>query len=101
LLDEHIRIRVVDFGLSKSFSKSNPFLQTTCGSPAYVSPEIIREEPYTAAADAWSAGVLLYASVTGGLPFNGDNITLMWQAILTATPLIPAQISHQLRSLIL
>jgi serine/threonine protein kinase len=101
LLDDALHIRVVDFGLSKNFSKSNPFLQTTCGSPAYVSPEIIREEPYTAAADAWSAGVLLYASVTGGLPFNGGNLTLMLQAILTATPVIPAQISPQLRSVIL
>jgi serine/threonine protein kinase len=101
LLDHHMNVRVVDFGLSKNFSKANPFLQTTCGSPAYVSPEIIREEPYTAAADAWSAGVLLYASVCGGLPFNGDNLTLMLQAILTTTPVIPSQMSPQLRSLIL
>jgi serine/threonine protein kinase len=59
LLDANYNIRVVDFGLSRAFTKGNPFLQTTCGSPAYVSPEIIKEEPYTAAADVWSSGILL------------------------------------------
>jgi serine/threonine protein kinase len=100
LLDSSNNIRVVDFGLSRAFTKGNPFLQTTCGSPAYVSPEIIKEEPYTAAADVWSSGVLLYAMVCGQLPFDGDNLSLMLQAILTANPIIPAQLSIELRSLL-
>jgi serine/threonine protein kinase len=96
-----MNIRVVDFGFSKAFSRGNPFLETQCGSPAYISPEIIREEPYTAAADAWSAGVLLYALVCGGLPLNGDNLANLLHGILTATPYLPPQLSPQLRSLIL
>jgi serine/threonine protein kinase len=100
LLDVSYNIRVVDFGLSKSFSKGNPFLQTTCGSPAYVSPEIIREEPYTAAADVWSAGILLYAMVCGQLPFDGENLSLMLQAILSTSPVIPSHLSPELRSLL-
>jgi hypothetical protein len=100
LLDEYGNIRLVDFGLSKAFSKSNPFLQTTCGSPAYVSPEIIREEPYTAAADVWASGVLLYAMVCGGLPFDGDNLGSMLQAVLVANPVLPSHISPELRGLL-
>jgi serine/threonine protein kinase len=100
LLDQHSNIRVVDFGLSKTFSKQNPFLQTTCGSPAYVSPEIIREEPYTTAADVWASGVLLYAMVCGTLPFDGDNLRAMLQAILSATPILPNSISPELRGLL-
>jgi serine/threonine protein kinase len=100
LLDQYSNIRVVDFGLSKNFSKQNPFLQTTCGSPAYVSPEIIREEPYTTAADVWASGVLLYAMVCGSLPFDGDNLSAMLQAILSASPIIPGTISPELRSLL-
>jgi serine/threonine protein kinase len=101
LLDENYNIRVVDFGLSKGFSKANPYMQTTCGSPAYVSPEIIKEEPYTAAADIWSAGVLLYAMVCGQLPFDGDNLTSMLQAILFKNPVMPAHLSPNIRSLLL
>jgi serine/threonine protein kinase len=100
LLDQYDNIRVVDFGLSKSFSKSNPFLQTTCGSPAYVSPEIIREEPYTAAADVWASGVLLYAMVCGTLPFDGENMSGLLQAILSATPSLPSHVSPELRGLL-
>jgi serine/threonine protein kinase len=100
LLDSNHNIRVVDFGLSKAFSKDNPFLQTTCGSPGYVSPEIIREEPYTSAADVWSAGILLFAMLTGTLPFDGDNLSTMLNAILTLEPAIPPHLSPELRDLL-
>ena len=100
LLDKNYNIRLVDFGLSKAFSKTDPFLQTTCGSPAYVAPEIIKEKPYTSAADIWSLGVLLYAMVVGTLPFNGDNISFMLQQIITVNPPIPKNLSPELRQLI-
>lgn len=100
LLDKNYNVRLVDFGLSKAFSKNDPFLQTTCGSPAYVAPEIIKEKPYTSAADIWSLGVLLYAMVAGHLPFNGDNISMMLQEILNSKPQIPKSLSPNLRELI-
>ncbi|OHS99133.1 CAMK family protein kinase [Tritrichomonas foetus] len=100
LLDRNFNVRLVDFGLSKAFSKTDPFLQTTCGSPAYVAPEIIKEKPYTSAADIWSLGVLLYAMVVVTLPFNGDNISFMLQQIISVNPPIPNSLSPELRSLI-
>lgn len=100
LLDRNYNVRLVDFGLSKAFSKNDPFLQTTCGSPAYVAPEIIKEKPYTSAAEIWSLGVLLYAMVVGTLPFNGDNISLMLQRIINDKPVIPNFLSPNLKLLI-
>ncbi|KAK8867004.1 hypothetical protein M9Y10_009973 [Tritrichomonas musculus] len=100
LLDKYLNIRLVDFGLSKTFKKTDPFLMTTCGSPAYVSPEIIKELPYTAAADIWSAGVLLYAMVVGTLPFYGDNISALLNQILTASPPLPNNLSPELKLLL-
>ncbi|OHT09783.1 CAMK family protein kinase [Tritrichomonas foetus] len=100
LLDRNFNIRLCDFGLSKAFSTDDPFLKTTCGSPAYVAPEVIKEKPYTSAADIWSAGVLLYAMVCATLPFNGDNITLMLQQIIRWNPPIPNSLSPELRALI-
>jgi serine/threonine protein kinase len=100
LLDSNHNIRLVDFGLSKPFSKDNPFLQTCCGSPGYVSPEIIREQPYTAASDVWSLGILLWAMLQADLPFYSDNMPTMLNLILTSQPNIPAHLSPELRDLI-
>ena len=100
LLDKYNNVRLVDFGLSRAFSKVDPFLQTTCGSPAYLAPEIIREQPYTATADIWSIGVLLYAMVVGALPFGGENISALLNNILNTTPLIPNCLSPELRHLL-
>jgi serine/threonine protein kinase len=100
LLDQQGNIRVVGFAFSESFSRSDPFLETTCGSPAYVSPEIIREEPYTAAADVWASGVLLYVMLCGSLLFNGGKLSVMQQAILSSNPFLPNHISPELRELI-
>jgi tRNA A-37 threonylcarbamoyl transferase component Bud32 len=99
LLDRFNNIRLVDFGLSNSFSQENPFLTTICGSPAYVSPEVFREEPYTTAADVWASGVLLYAMTCSCLPFEGENLTAMLQAILAAAPVLPARCSPEFRAL--
>ena len=100
LLDRYNNIRLVDFGLSKAFTKGDPFLITTCGSPAYVSPEIIREQPYTSAADVWSAGIVLYAMVVGALPFSADSVPMMLQQVVTVNPILPNNLSPDLRNLL-
>jgi hypothetical protein len=101
LLDEQGHIRIVDFGFSRGFSKLNPLMDTTCGSPPYMSPELLREEQYTAASDIWSAGVLLYVMVIGHFPFRGASFAQLIQQICTAPPEIPPHISTGLRSLLL
>jgi serine/threonine protein kinase len=100
LLDSNNNIRLVDFGLSKAFTKDNPFLVTACGSPGYVAPEVINEQRYTAAADIWSAGILLYAMVVGTLPFMADNVPAMLKKVLSSEPMIPVHLSPELRDLL-
>jgi serine/threonine protein kinase len=87
---------LVDFGLSKAFTADNPFMQTTCDSPGSVAPEIVQEKPYTAAADIWSAGILLYAMFTGNLPFTGDSIAQQLNRIVTAQVVIAPHLSPEL-----
>lgn len=45
LLDEHLNIKIIDFGLSNFFSASQ-LLKTPCGSPSYAAPELIRKVEY-------------------------------------------------------
>jgi serine/threonine protein kinase len=75
-------------------------MQTTSGPPVYVSPEIIREEPYTATADIQAAGVLLYAMVCNGFPFDGESITALVQMILTKTLMWRSYLSGEIRRLL-
>ncbi|OHT01085.1 5'-AMP-activated protein kinase catalytic subunit alpha-2 [Tritrichomonas foetus] len=100
LLDKNLNARLIDFGLSNTFSDEQPELSTACGSPAYAAPEMVRGMPYTKMADIWSAGVLLYAMVTGTLPFDDDNVQMMLQKIAYTEPSYPSNLSLQLIDLL-
>ena len=69
LFDKYFNIRLVDFGLSKSFIDEEPSYNSICGSPYYVSPEILKGEKYSTPTDIWSLGIVLYSMVNGSLPF--------------------------------
>ncbi|XP_071504512.1 LOW QUALITY PROTEIN: serine/threonine-protein kinase BRSK2-like, partial [Diadema antillarum] len=74
LLDDKNNIRVADFGMA-SLQLDHSLLETSCGSPHYACPEVIRGEKYDGRkADVWSAGVILYALLVGALPFDDDNL---------------------------
>ncbi|XP_041918117.1 serine/threonine-protein kinase BRSK2-like isoform X5 [Alosa sapidissima] len=74
LLDEKNNIRVADFGMA-SLQVGDSLLETSCGSPHYASPEVIRGEKYDGRkADVWSCGVILFALLVGALPFDDDNL---------------------------
>ncbi|KAJ6792489.1 putative CBL-interacting protein kinase 6 [Iris pallida] len=81
LLDEQGNLKVADFGLS-AFAGPDGLLHTTCGTPAYVAPEVIANKGYDGAkADLWSCGVILYVLLAGFLPFQDDNILAMYKKI--------------------
>jgi serine/threonine protein kinase len=100
LLDRNDNIRLIDFGLSKYFTKGTPTLVTACGSPAYCAPDMIRGELYTKAADIWSAGVLLYAMVAGTLPYNADSIPDLLHKIVFDDIEYPQLMSRSLTDLL-
>jgi BR serine/threonine kinase len=63
LLDEGNELLIADFGFACWMP--NNVANTSCGSPLYAAPEIIRGVPYDGRlADVWSAGVILYAMIT-------------------------------------
>ncbi|KAG2380570.1 hypothetical protein LR48_Vigan11g048100 [Vigna angularis] len=84
LLDEDGNLKVSDFGLSAlaETKHQDGLLHTTCGTPAYVAPEVINRRGYDGAkADIWSCGVILYVLLAGFLPFRDPNLMEMYRKI--------------------
>jgi serine/threonine protein kinase len=100
LLDRHNNIRVIDFGLSNQFNSVRPLMNTACGSPPYASPEMIKGNPYSQAADIWSSGIVLYSMLTGMLPFDDDNLQTLLRKIVTQDVTYPSFLSPALIDLL-
>ncbi|EAX99748.1 CAMK family protein kinase [Trichomonas vaginalis G3] len=72
LLDENNNIKIGDLSFARWMKTETT--DTSCGSPHYAAPEIIKGIKYNGKkADIWSCGVILYALLTGRLPFNEPN----------------------------
>ena len=65
-------VRISDFGLALNIGAETTQI-TGVGSPAYMSPEQIREELVDHRTDLYSLGVVMYQMLTGVLPFRGTN----------------------------
>ena len=65
--------KLADFGLSTKFENENR-LNVRCGSPGYVAPEILKDQPYGPKSDIFSLGVTLYIMLSGRAPFKGDTV---------------------------
>jgi len=69
---EEAEAKIIDFGLSKMIGPSekskDPF-----GTLGYVAPEILLRKPYSLTVDVWSYGCLVYAMISGKLPFDSKK----------------------------
>lgn len=64
-------LKISDFGLSKTLNRD---LNTICGTKQYAAPEILsNHDKYTNKVDIWSTGVVLYAMLSGCMPFHEKN----------------------------
>ncbi|KAK2414873.1 CBL-interacting protein kinase [Trifolium repens] len=103
LLDENDNLKVSDFGLSTlSESKcQDGLLHTTCGTPAYVAPEVINRKGYEGCkADIWSCGVILFVLLAGYLPFHDQNLMEMYRKISKGEVKFPKWFALEVRRLL-
>lgn len=103
LLDENENLKISDFGLSalSESKRQDGLLHTTCGTPAYVAPEVINRKGYDGAkADVWSCGVILFVLLAGYLPFHDSNLMEMYRKIAKADFRFPSWFPNDVRRLL-
>ena len=75
-------LKIIDFGLAHEYN-DNMLLSTKCGSPSYAAPEILKGCKYNGfKSDVWCCGIILYAMLTGFLPFGGENNKILFKNII-------------------
>ncbi|XP_022081209.1 calcium/calmodulin-dependent protein kinase type 1-like [Acanthaster planci] len=77
---EDSKIMISDFGLSKMEGSGD--MNTACGTPGYVAPEVLRQKPYGKAVDVWSIGVITYILLCGYPPFYDESDAVLFQQIM-------------------
>ncbi|KAG2067837.1 Pkinase-domain-containing protein [Suillus decipiens] len=93
-------IKLADWGMA-AFAPPALQLETSCGSPHYASPEIVNGLKYRGnATDIWSCGVILFALLTGRLPFDDKNVRILLSKVKAGKYDIPAYIDPQAKDLL-
>ena len=84
-------IKISDFGAA--LTQSGETTQVSgIGSPAYMSPEQVKEQPLTYQTDIFSLGVVMYQLLTGQLPFKGNNNYAIIYQIMNVDPPAPIEV---------
>ena len=100
-------VKVMDFGIARLQMRSEGHTQAgmVVGTPEYMSPEQLRGDELDARADLYSAGVVLYESLTGKLPHIADTPGALIGKVLSETPAPPrasvAEVSPALSAVIM
>lgn len=100
LLDSYHNIKLADFGMA-ALQPAGHWLNTSCGSPHYAAPEIIYGRRYRGdKADIWSCGIILFALLTGFLPFDGGDLSTTLRLVKKGDYHIPPWLSVEAADLV-
>ncbi|GAA5830100.1 hypothetical protein JCM11251_006877 [Rhodosporidiobolus azoricus] len=104
LLDAEVNVKIADLGFAREMESGGgggKWLDTKVGTVGYSAPELIRGEKYLGEQiDIWSLGIILYALVTGSLPFDDDDEQVMRDLILKGEYDMPTWLDPDVSSLI-
>jgi len=102
LISKNGYCKLVDFGFAKKRNNSC----TLCGTPEYLSPEVIQNYSQGFAVDWWALGIFVYEMVVGHAPFQDDPSVKMYEKILTydvefsTDPKLTPRVEHLIQGLL-
>jgi hypothetical protein len=100
LLTHSFDLKIADFGLAVKLQDANSEQKTMCGTPNYISPEIVSRLPYGLASDTWSIGCMMVTMFTGSPPFQSEQIKSTLERVTRGEYSLPSNISSSARSMI-
>lgn len=81
LMDKTGHIKLADFNLAATTNDGEK-TNSICGTPEYVSPEVLRGSPYGFEVDFWALGCVIYEMIEGRSPFYSSNYKSLYTKII-------------------
>lgn len=78
--------RVIDFGISHALDTTMTTISRRVGTPSYMTPEQLSDQPLTPAVDVWAWAATIVCAATGRPPFGNEKIPLVLNGILNGSP---------------
>ncbi|XP_047161227.1 serine/threonine-protein kinase TIO isoform X1 [Vigna umbellata] len=91
-------VKLCDFGFARAMSTNTVVLRSIKGTPLYMAPELVREQPYNHTVDLWSLGVILYELFVGQPPFYTNSVYALIRHIVKDPVKYPDRMSPNFKS---
>ena len=93
MLSADMTVKIGDFGLASPVSDLRR--PSRCGTPNYMSPEVVAGLGHCLESDLWSLGCVIYALLCGKPPFHAESPDTTYMLIRTLQYMIPPELSFQ------
>ncbi|KAI5396906.1 hypothetical protein KIW84_062943 [Lathyrus oleraceus] len=91
-------VKLCDFGFARAMSTNTVVLRSIKGTPLYMAPELVREQPYNHTVDLWSLGVILYELFVGQPPFYTNYVYTLVRRIVNDPVKYPDSMTPNFKS---
>uniref|UniRef100_A0A3Q3MNH0 Serine/threonine-protein kinase PLK n=1 Tax=Labrus bergylta TaxID=56723 RepID=A0A3Q3MNH0_9LABR len=99
-VSESMELKVGDFGLAAKLEPAGNRRKTICGTPNYLSPEVLNKQGHGCESDIWALGCVMYTMLLGRPPFETTNLKETYKCIREARYSLPSSLSPQAKQLI-
>uniref|UniRef100_A0A671MPR8 Serine/threonine-protein kinase PLK3 n=1 Tax=Sinocyclocheilus anshuiensis TaxID=1608454 RepID=A0A671MPR8_9TELE len=99
-INESMELKVGDFGLAAKLEPVENRRRTICGTPNYLSPEVLNKQGHGCESDVWALGCVMYTMLLGRPPFETTNLKETYRCIREARYSMPSSLSPQAKHLI-
>ncbi|MEQ2236440.1 Serine/threonine-protein kinase plk2 [Ilyodon furcidens] len=99
-VSESMELKVGDFGLAAKLEPEGNRRKTICGTPNYLSPEVLNKQGHGCESDIWALGCVMYTMLLGRPPFETTNLKETYRCIREARYSLPSSLSPQAKQLI-